>query len=179
MRKKENRRRKTRRPMQDITPPRQNASAARVLRSNKEIADSWLERRKVETNDRLPIQDIDKLKALRNEWMYEWLRTELTEQQRAVKRSKNRLFTAYLNNNFAGKNFVMAFWQTGILWAPTPEMLTDDPNGSLEHVAKNFAQWTQKVARAIQRHKRDPDTEEASRRSGFASMKKSLMLPRI
>ena len=45
-------------------------------------------------------------------------------------------------------------------------MLTGDPDGALEHVAKNLAKWTQKIARAIKRHRHDSDTEQARRRSG-------------
>ena len=60
----------------------------------------------------------------------------------------------------------MAFWQTGVQWAPPPVMLDNNHSGALEHVGKNFAKWTQKVARAVTRHKNDADPQEARRRSG-------------
>ena len=53
-------------------------------------------------------------------------------------------------------------------------MLDNDPNGALEHVAKNFAKWTQRVARAVTRHKNDADTQEARRRSGLSFGKHGL-----
>ena len=43
-----------------------------------------------------------------------------------------------------------------------------------EHVAENFAKWTQRVVRAIERHKREPDTEEARRKSGLQKGKHGL-----
>ena len=60
----------------------------------------------------------------------------------------------------------MALWQTGIQWAPTRSMLKTNPEGALEHVAKNFVKWTQRVIKAVARHKDDPQTKEASRRTG-------------
>ena len=53
-------------------------------------------------------------------------------------------------------------------------MLDTNHSGALEHVAKNFAKWTQKVARAVTRHKTDPDTQEARRRSGSSYGKHGL-----
>ena len=48
-------------------------------------------------------------------------------------------------------------------------MLRTDPNGVIEHIAKNFALWTQEVARSITEHKKDPCIEEARRKSGNSS----------
>ena len=66
----------------------------------------------------------------------------------------------------------MALWQTGVQWAPAETMLKTDYNSAIEHVAKNFVEWTEKVARAITEHKKDPNTEEARRRSGNSSFGK-------
>ena len=71
-----------------------------------------------------------------------------------------------MKNNFGCKPFIMALWQTGIQWAPPTSMLTTDHNGALEHVAKNFGKWAQKIIKAIWRHKEDPETIEARRKSG-------------
>ena len=71
-----------------------------------------------------------------------------------------------MKNNFGGKPFVMGLWQTGIQWAPPSSLLTTDPNAALEHVAKNFGKWAQKIMKTISRHKEDPDTIEARRKSG-------------
>ena len=62
----------------------------------------------------------------------------------------------------------MAIWQTGITWAPPPELLNSDYNGALEHVAKHFASWTRRLARAVTRHKHALATVEATTRSGRA-----------
>ena len=59
----------TKRPVLESTPPRADSKAARVLKTNNEIADAWrliLERRRlVEPNERRPINDPDTLA-----WMY-------------------------------------------------------------------------------------------------------------
>ena len=47
-------------------------------------------------------------------------------------------------------------------------------NGALEHVARHFASWTRRLARAVTRHKRDPETVEARVRSGSAPGKHGL-----
>ena len=47
-------------------------------------------------------------------------------------------------------------------------------NGALEHVAKHFASWTRRLARAVTRHKEDPATVEARTRSGSAPGKHGL-----
>ena len=64
-----------------------------------------------------------------------------------------------------GKLFVMAVRQTSVTWAP-PDLLQNNYYGAVEHVAKHFASWTRRLARAVTRHKQDPKTEEARRRSG-------------
>ena len=45
-------------------------------------------------------------------------------------------------------------------------MLNADFDGALEHVARNFASWTRRLARAVNRHKHDEATLEARVRSG-------------
>ncbi len=62
----------------------------------------------------------------------------------------------------------MAVWQTGITWAPPEEMLTNDYDGALEHVATHFASWCRRLARAVTRHKNHQATREARTRSGTA-----------
>ena len=84
------------------------------------------------------------------------------------------MFNAYLHNNFGSKHFIMAIWQTGVQWAPTPEILQTNYNGALEHVATHFGKWAQRLARAIHRHKNDPETQDARRRSGKGPGKHGL-----
>ena len=87
---------------------------------------------------------------------------------------KTSIFSAWVYMNVGGKNFVMAMWQTGITWAPTPGLLNSDFNGALEHVAMNFASWTRRLARAVHRHKHDEATVEARVRSGTTYGKHGL-----
>ena len=68
----------------------------------------------------------------------------------------------------------MAIWQTGITWAPPPELLSSDFNGALEHVANHFASWARRLARAVTRHKRNDMTQEARIRSGNSRGKHGL-----
>ena len=51
-------------------------------------------------------------------------------------------------------------------------MLKTDHEGALEHFAKNFAKWAQRVAKAVARHKGDPRTVEETR-SEVASRSRS------
>jgi hypothetical protein len=149
----------TRRPVLQSTPPRADSKAARVLKTRSEIANAWrliLERRRlVELDDTCPITDPDTLADMYTSWMHEWLDENLTEKQCRLKgNQQSSIFAAYLNNNLGARHFVMALWQTGVQWAPPPAMLNNDHNGALEHVAKNFAKWTQKLARAVTLHKK-------------------------
>ena len=96
----------TKRPVLESTPPRADSKAARVLKTNNEIADAWrliLERRRlVEPNDRRPINDPDTLAWMYTEWMYEWLEKNATDKQRRLRgRERSSIFAAYLNNNLA------------------------------------------------------------------------------
>ena len=84
------------------------------------------------------------------------------EKRRAAQTS---IFHAWARQNVGGKHFVMAIWQTGVTWAPPPELLNRDYNGALKHVAKHFSSWTRRLARAVTRHKTDPATQEARIRS--------------
>ena len=76
------------------------------------------------------------------------------------------MFGAYLRNNFGGKAFVMALWQTGVTWAPTAHLNETNYDGALEHIAKKLGTWAQRIAAAREHHQADPDTKEAQRRSG-------------
>ena len=81
---------------------------------------------------------------------------------------------AYLKNNFGGKAFVMALWQARISWAPTTHMRETNYDGALEHIALNFGQWAQRIARARKLHHQNADTQEARRRSGDNTGKHGL-----
>ena len=157
----------------------QDSSKARILKSPEAIRLAWErlfeERRKLEPDHRLPINDQDALAKLWTDWMHQWLSTQLTPEQQVKKpNEKTSIFGAWVYREFGGKHFVFAMWQTGLTWAPTPELINSNYNGALEHVAKHFASWTRRVARAVSRHKQDEATQEARRRSGNAFGKHGL-----
>ena len=155
--------------MLQSTPPRRNRKAARVLKASSDIEQSWrliLERRRlVQPHDTIPITNTSTLADMHTSWMHEWCAENLSsEQRRKLPRQQSSIFAAYLNNNCGAKYFVMGLWQTGVQWAPPLEMLRNDYSGALEHVAKNFAKWTQRLARAVTRHKNEAETVEERNR---------------
>ena len=81
---------------------------------------------------------------------------------------KTSIFNAYVRRVAGDKHFVMAFWATGVPWAPPPEMLQPDLTGASEHVATHFAQWMRQLARSVAYHKSLPATQQAMRRSGHS-----------
>ena len=82
-------------------------------------------------------------------WLQEFIDNKLTAKQRTQSRSKQTsAFGAYLRNNYGGKAFIMALWQTGTPWAPTTQLMDTDYDGVLEHIAPNFAQWAQRMITA-------------------------------
>lgn len=100
-------------------------------------------------------------------WLQDFIDNELTAEQQLYKRRyQTSAFGSYLRNNFGGKAFVMALWQTGISWAPTTHMKETNYDGVLEHIALNFGQWAQRIIRARKLHQENADTQEARRRNG-------------
>ena len=147
-----------RRPVLQSTPFKEDKDSARVLKTSAEIERAWQlifeRRRRGEPDDSREIQSPDRLKDMWNAWMQDW-------------------FTAWTHRNVGGKHFVMAIWQTGITWAPPVELLNNNINGALEHVAKHFASWTRRLARGVTRHKRYPETVEARRKADRAARRKA------
>ena len=161
----------TKRPVLQSTPPNQNNENALVLKTGEEIQEAWEHilkvRRQYQPDDQQPISDHSMLCRMWNNWSSEWLARELTPQQKEkTPLQKTSIFRSWVFKNAGGKYFVMAIWQAGITWAPTPDLLDSDFNSAVEHVAKNFSSWTGRLARAVHRHKHDEATEEARRRSG-------------
>ena len=58
--------------------------------------------------------------------------------------------------------------QTGIPWEPPEHMVHTNFGGAVEHVAKNFAAWVRRLARALVRQQEDPSYVEARRKRGAA-----------
>ena len=161
----------TKKPLLQSTPPKQDKDKPRVVKPASEIQEAWkriLEvRREYQADDRKPISDPGLLATMWNNWQREWMDQELTETQQQKKHCrKTSIFHAWVFAHMGGKNFVMAIWQTGMTWAPSPDLLNSDFNGALEHVATHFARWTRRLARAVYRHKEDKATVEARVRSG-------------
>ena len=141
------------RPVRQSTAPTTDGVPAQTLKSAEEIKAAWTEilarRRLEEKDDTAPINDSTRLKKMHAKWLQDFLDNELTaEQQLYKRRSLTSNFGAYLKNNFGGKAFVMALWQTGISWAPTIFLKETNYNGGLEHIALNFGQWAQRIIRA-------------------------------
>ena len=169
------------RPVLQSTASTSDGRPALILKSTEEIKASWtniLERRRLfEPDDTVEINDPDgsRLKRMYADWFRDFQEYELTEEQKLKPHSKQTsAFTAYLKNNFGGKAFIMALWQTGITWAPTRSMEETNYNGALEHVARNFGLWAQRIIRARKLHQEDPKTKEAQRRSGLNTGKHGL-----
>ena len=139
------------------------------------MANHLRRRRRGEPDDAREVQSPESLQYMWNTWMQDWLDTEATDAQKQRRRpQQTSIFSAWVYRNMGGKHFVMAIWQTGITWAPPTELLNNDINGALEHIAKHFASWTRRLARAVTRHKQDPETVEARVRSGAAPGKHGL-----
>ncbi len=126
-------------------------------------------RRRGEPDDTRDLQTPNRLSDMWNTWMQQWLDNELADSQRQRRRSAHTsVFSVWVHPYMGGTQLTVAMLQTGITWAPPPELLNSDYNGALEHVAKHFASWIRRLARAVTRHKEDPAAEEASLRSGSA-----------
>ena len=103
------------------------------------------------------------------------------DSERAVRRAREKdwmrqtsIFNAWSSSQMGGKLFVMVVWQTGVTWAPPPDLLQNNYHGAVEHVAKHFASWTRRFARAVAQHKLNPKTQESRRRSGNSYGKHGL-----
>ena len=147
-----------------------------AMKSKKQLENAWEEifrrRRTREPNDRQPMSEKVACSDLYAAWLKEWVERpgNLTpEQQRKPWNKITSAFNAYLNNNFGGKVFVMAMWQSGMSWAPSCEQLASDYDGAVEHIAKNFAAWIRRFARSLRKHKEDPLHVAAKQRSGGSS----------
>ena len=160
----------TRRPVLETTPPRENGDRARVMKSETEIQEAWeiimQQRRRIEPDDKEPITDPEQLAWLWRTWQREWFAENLTPGQRKKHGKKTSIWNAWCFKKLGGGHFVIAVWQTGILWAPPPELLNSDFTGAVEHVVANFARWTRRLARSVACHKAHPKTVEARTRSG-------------
>ena len=126
----------TRRLLLQSTPPKQDKESARVLKTADEICNAWERifrvRRQYEADDRKPISEPSLLATMWTDWARDWMAENLTpEQQKLAHSKKTSIFNAWIFSNMGGKNFVMAMWQTGITWAPTPQLLNADYNGAL------------------------------------------------
>ena len=88
----------------------------------------------------------------------------------------SKIFAAWLSNNFGSKHFVHALWETGVEWKPSRQLVRNNYNGAVEHVAKNFTNWTVKLAQAITKHKNEEaalskKTKKLIEWSGYAKIK--------
>ena len=92
--------------------PRQGATEHETPREEKTINDIMsslgtimLRRRLVEPHDWQPIQDSNVIADMMNAWRREWLRQELTpEQKQKTESEQNSIFNVYLNRRHGGKS---------------------------------------------------------------------------
>ena len=73
-------------------------------------------------------------------------------------------FSTWCETHLGGKNSVMAVWQIGLTWAPSPDLFNANFISDMEHLAKNQSSWTSRLARAASSHKSEDLTDEC--RSG-------------
>ena len=107
------------------------------------------------------------------EWMHEWLRTMLRDDQlRKTTSQKTSIFNAYVKKTFGGKAFVIAVLQCGS---------TLMPSGAAEHAHKyrnnqtrsiacldELVNWLDRFGAAYVGHRKDPATQIAREYSGSA-----------
>ena len=105
------------------------------------------------------------------EWMHEWIRTELREDQKGKKHcSKTSIFAAYVRNTFGSKAFLMAMLQYG------PNLM---PSGAAKHACdfpdkqtravkclEELLEWLSSFADAFTDHRSKDEMQEARQRSG-------------
>ena len=160
----------TRKPVLENTPPREDGDYARILKSDTEIQEAWQiimeKRRLVEPDHRESIEDPEQLVWLWKKWRREWLNKNLTKKERNKAWSERKsIFNAWCFENVGEQHFVMGVWQTGMAWAPWPELLNTNFDGAVEHVVTHFPSWTRRLARSVARHKTRPLTDQARIRS--------------
>ena len=159
--------------------PREGTRAALQIKDTDAIRRGWEEiisrRRSAEPDDQKAITDRSVLADLHAKWMSEWCRENLTDRQRRKSWSKKTsIFNVHLHQNFGGKHFVMALWQTGVTWAPSPVLTNMNRDGAAEHVARQLVRWIRQVMHAIESHKNAPATVVARTRSGPSKGKHGL-----
>ena len=80
---------------------------------------------------------------------------------------KTSIWDAHLKKVYGGKHFVMALLETGIVWEPSLKDVQENALNAVEHVGKCFCGWLRSVLNAIDKHKKEDETEQARRRSGY------------
>ena len=114
----------------------------RRLKSAAEMEEAWqriLERRRLaEPDDSCGIDDRDMLSNMWIAWQIDWLARELTQEQRRLRwASKTKMFSTWCESHIGCKNFIMAVWQIGLTWAPSPDLFNTNFISAMEHIAKN------------------------------------------
>ena len=156
--------------------PKRGATEHETPREEKPIKDIMRSldvimrrRRLVEPHDWQPIQDPNVIAGMMNAWRREWLRQELTpEQKQKEEREQNSIFNAYLNRRHGGKQFVSAIWQTGASWMPPLGASEHGLESNTLHVMARFGAWLDAFLNSLREHASNPATRSAHARSGHA-----------
>jgi hypothetical protein len=156
-----------------LTEPRAsgNSYVARTARTSDELADTWIhvfrERLQFEADPTQPIYDSQVIAKMWTQWMWKWLNTSLRpDQQRKRDSQKTSIFGAYVRKTYGNKSFVLALMQTGVTWAPPLDLVRQDHAAASKHIRTHFVAWVRNVLDAMVRHRTDPQTVAAKRRSG-------------
>ena len=114
----------------------------RRLKSAAEMEEAWqriLERRRLaEPDDSCGIDDRDMLSNMWIAWQMDWLARELTQEQRRLRwASKTKMFSTWCESHIGCKNFIMAVWQIGLTWAPSPDLFNANFINAMEQTKKS------------------------------------------
>ena len=143
---------------------------ARRMKTEGEIVASWtelFERRRAEQPDDTQAADVDQVGDIWSDWCHDWINSELFPYQQAKPfREKSSFFNAWVKKTYGSKHILLALLETGLTWAPPPDMVEGDFDSASKHVAKNFVIWLQQLTQAVKKHKENPHTVAARARSG-------------
>ena len=146
------------------------------IRTNKDIA-MLISNMSKALDYRASLHPVDKILSEEEvgktyvEWMHEWIRTELRQDQKGKKHnSKTSIFAAYVRNTFGSKAFLMAMLQYG------PNLM---PSGAAKHACdfpdkqtravkclEELLEWLSSFADAFTDHRSKEEMQEARQRSG-------------
>ena len=113
-------------------------------------------------------------------WQNKFIAEDLGPEQRQKSTSDKILaFAAMLKNTYGSKRFVMAIIQSGMNCAAHAGASEHGSSGSAAgpsgtNAVARLSEWTLKVAKAIDEHKKDPMVQEQRRQSSWKKCENCL-----